>query len=412
MLFHTHLDLESPSVYYILYVDATPIGCAQIIDYGEATYELAYVYIIETYRSQSYGRDFVKFALYNHVAQKINILTIIPEFFEKLGAVRVPGYPVFVDHTCAECQACEPSKCTALVFTKPDWLHKFLPHSVAYDQYHELLKQENFLGSEFSIANELTWSYTENIYYTEIDGYIFFVIYPYGELPSAVIFPYRNVSCLAVNTFLERMTSLGIAELHYLTGIGKQRLAKYSCVYSFAFEKDRDNADYLYLVSEFAAFTGSAFEKKRNRLKKFLRQFPDHTLSAYAKAQNAEILQFAWNSFIHGLGIGVTSYEVLSRGLDSGLYHGFVVKIAEQIVGILLYSELNPQAVIVHFELIDTRYDGVAQYLNNELGKSLLGTYKYINREQDLGVEGLRKSKLSYNPYRILQKYTARFTRN
>ena len=83
------------------------------------------------------------------------------------------------------------------------------------------------------------------------------------------------------------------------------------------------------------------------------------------------------------------------------------VLIEKEMVGILIYSNINPKTVMVHFEFIDNRYDGVAQLLNNCLGKKLQGTHLFINREPDLGIPGLRKSKLSYRPYRLLKKYVA-----
>lgn len=98
-VFQEQLDLESPSIYYILYLDAEPIGCAQIIDYGDQTFELAYVFILETFRRQGYGRDFVRFVVYNHAAPQLQVLTVTPQFFESLGFVRVAGYPEFVDHS-------------------------------------------------------------------------------------------------------------------------------------------------------------------------------------------------------------------------------------------------------------------------------------------------------------------------
>jgi hypothetical protein len=47
--------------------------------------------------------------------------------------------------------------------------------------------------------------------------------------------------------------------------------------------------------------------------------------------------------------------------------------------------------------------------MNNYLGQALSGKYTFINREQDLGIAGLRKSKLSYNPYRLVKKYAVEF---
>ena len=100
----------------------------------------------------------------------------------------------------------------------------------------------------------------------------------------------------------------------------------------------------------------------------------------------------------------IYSINILKTGLEKDLLQGFIVKIKEEVVGALFYSELNRETIDVNFEIINSKFDGVGQLLNNHLGQKILGKYKFINRESDLGLAGLRKSKLSYRPYRILKK--------
>ena len=70
-----------------------------------------------------------------------------------------------------------------------------------------------------------------------------------------------------------------------------------------------------------------------------------------------------------------------------------------------IYSPLNGNMADVHFEKFDPEVKGIGQVINWETARALAGTTKYINREQDLGIEGLRQAKRSYTPEYILNAY-------
>lgn len=74
-----------------------------------------------------------------------------------------------------------------------------------------------------------------------------------------------------------------------------------------------------------------------------------------------------------------------------------------------LASAINNTTVDIHFEKAISEYakNGAYAVINQEFAKTLSQTFKYINREEDLGIEGLRKAKLSYYPAKILEKWTA-----
>lgn len=399
------LERELPSRTYVLYLGREIIGQAQILEHPDGFFEFGYLAITPQYRGRGYGAVLTRFALYEHPAPKIYALTIIPEFFEKLNFVRAE-YPPFVDHTDPACLACDPAKCTALTFTKPADLVRYATEEKLMPKYErDILLNRNFMGSEFSAANEKTWIYAENIYFLAIDNYIFLVSYPFDTEPFGVVCPYENIPDVVLDKYFARLKELNIDRLTYVNAQVCRLLHKYSGKDKLVFQENRGNFDYLYKVSDFAQFPGSKFADKRNRLKKFLRNNSAAEIIEYSPKLNAMFFNFAKTKFA-AMGVSIISEEVLRLGLEQNLYRGFMVKIGRMEIGLLLYSELNPDTIIVHFELIDETYDGIAQFMNNHLGKTLTGKYLFINREQDLDIPGLRRSKLSYNPYRLVKKYS------
>jgi hypothetical protein len=84
---------------------------------------------------------------------------------------------------------------------------------------------------------------------------------------------------------------------------------------------------------------------------------------------------------------------------------GVKISRGDDMVAFSIFSPLNANMVDVHFEKFDPEVKGSSQVINWETAKFLSGKYKYINREQDLGIEGLRRAKQSYDPEYIVSAY-------
>ncbi|MFC1478080.1 GNAT family N-acetyltransferase [Candidatus Margulisiibacteriota bacterium] len=398
------LDCTTPGSTYLLYLDNKLIGHGQVLFHNQHEHEIAYVEILPKYRKKGYGKKLVRFMVYNCPSRRLILTTIKPGFFMKLGFQKINSVPSFVDYSYPECRACSIDKCSILCFEKPAYLARFDANKDYLDRCLQLMRQSRPMASEYSCANNLMWAFSENPYFIELDSILFMIGFPFDSENYGAVFPYQNIHEKTMRKYIEILKSMNITKIKYQTC---NTLSSIKTIKQCRIIEDRDYFDYLYKIKDLANYSGKKYEKKRNRLKKFLKNNPDYSIIKYQPQHKKELLAFARHVSTERLNLpGMYSYDIIEYGLNENLLNGFYVKTNGGIAGLLLYSELNPKTAVVHFELMHPEYDGVSSLLNNHLGKTLLKRYKFINREQDLGIEGLRRSKLSYRPYRLLKKYT------
>ena len=186
----------------------------------------------------------------------------------------------------------------------------------------------------------------------------------------------------------------------------------------------RESGDYIYRTTDLAALAGKKYGKKRNHIKQFKTKRPGYRFEPLTSGnlQDARQVEEKWLEEV---------LAAASAGANSAA--GDDLKIEKEIIffalenferfekvcgmtGGLLYVDDKPAAFCVasllsaavtdvHFEkcLFEYARDGGYAVINNEFSKSV--KTEFINREEDLGIEGLRKAKLSYYPEEILEKY-------
>lgn len=182
----------------------------------------------------------------------------------------------------------------------------------------------------------------------------------------------------------------------------------------FTFHKDRDYADYIYLRSDLATLKGKKFQAKRNHINRFRNTYPDYKYTPITPDHIQECLELEaeWckvNRCDQQEGTGnerraliyaLHNFEAL--GLTGGILY-----VNDKIVAFTFGMPINHETFGVHVEKADTNIDGAYAMINYEFANRIPEQYTYINREEDLGLEGLRKAKLSYQPVTILEKYMA-----
>ena len=176
---------------------------------------------------------------------------------------------------------------------------------------------------------------------------------------------------------------------------------------------DRDWSDYIYDYESFKSLTGKKYSAQRNHINKFLRLYQDYSYKEVEKEDIPEILAFIRNFRYHAEKENADAEEDLRactevlENYDAYGLTGGVLRADGKIIGFTA-GEISGDTLIVHIEKADYAYDGVYQMLSNLFLKQNEGrNIKYVNREDDAGDPGLRKSKLSYNPAYLLTKTTA-----
>lgn len=188
---------------------------------------------------------------------------------------------------------------------------------------------------------------------------------------------------------------------------------------AFQFHSDRDGFDYVYDINDLADLKGRKFQKKRNHLHRFEEAHPNAQalpLDETTRVAAFQLLQDWYaarkeadpHSDFHLEELAL--HRAFAFQAQLGL-EGLVLMEDGQALAFTMGSRLNENTFDVHFEKAREDVDGAYAAINREFARYLREKYpqvQYLDREDDLGLEGLRQAKLSYCPTILLEKYWAR----
>ncbi len=183
---------------------------------------------------------------------------------------------------------------------------------------------------------------------------------------------------------------------------------------TFRCEPDRDNFDYVYESGDLISLKGKRFDGKRNHIRKFeraheysyRRMMPGHLAGCRAlldewlavKAANGSPAAGPWRPVIR---------EACAHLDGLGLVGG-VLETDGRVVAFSIGGRLNPETAVIHIEIVHPGYEGLNQLINREFIRHEWADCRFVNREQDCGIPGLRRAKLSYCPHHLVEKYNIR----
>lgn len=182
----------------------------------------------------------------------------------------------------------------------------------------------------------------------------------------------------------------------------------------FEYEQHRDYFDYIYLSSDLSDLPGKNYLKIRNYLNKF-RKNNDHSIETITSENIIEVKDFLirWceqkgcrdDPFL--LQERQATYHALDDMFDLGL-EGLLIRVDGKVEAFSIFEEMRSDMAVVHYEKANFDLAGLYQAINNETAKFLTNRYRFIDRESDMGVPGLRKAKEKYRPDHMLEIYHAR----
>lgn len=178
----------------------------------------------------------------------------------------------------------------------------------------------------------------------------------------------------------------------------------------FAFHASADNADYIYLAENLATLPGRQYQPKRNFINRFTSRYNYRFEPISAdNLEDALYLNHCWREQ-KGAKLSDPEQLALRRAFDHFAelnLRGWILYASAHPVAFAIGSKINHDTFCIHIEKTNVEFDGAGAMINNLTAVELYQEYKYINREDDLGLEGLRRAKQSYYPVELLTKHSA-----
>jgi len=269
-------------------------------------------------------------------------------------------------------------------------------------------------GCEYSFANLSLWGRQQAAF---VHGCVAFFSHYYGR--SVYPYPIGNGDRRAVlEEILQDARERGIpCRITGMTEADKQEL---ECWFpeKFHIRSSRDGYDYVYAIDDLADLKGRKFQKKRNHVNRFRAQHPDYEIAALSPC-NMPMAQHMLNDWFRRRmeedpeGDYLLENIALARACQNyaGLeMEGILLMENGKVLAMTMGSRMANDTFDIHFEKAREDVDGAYPTVNCEFARYLRLKYpdvRFLDREDDMGLEGLRKAKLSYNPHHMIEKYTA-----
>jgi hypothetical protein len=181
---------------------------------------------------------------------------------------------------------------------------------------------------------------------------------------------------------------------------------------------DRDSFDYVYAIDDLADLRGRKFQKKRNHVNRFRSEHPDYEIVELTPCNMALAQQMVNEWFRVRMkedpeGDYLLENIAMARAFQNyqGLgMEGIMLMDQGKVLAVTMGTPMSPDTYDIHFEKALEDVDGAYPTVNCEFARWLRLKHpevKFLNREDDVGLPGLRKAKLSYNPHHMVEKYKA-----
>lgn len=295
--------------------------------------------------------------------------------------------------------------------------HPFrLQDKEVYDRY---LFADSEHGCECSFANRYLWGQQES---TELYGHMVlhsrFGCRSYYPFPLGVGDKHKVLDAIIADADERgkelRITSMDQAAAQVLDNCYPGK---------FQFHSDRDSYDYVYDINDLADLKGKRYQRKRNHYNRFRTLYPAYTVqpinqdnlplvkqlvASWFETKQQENPDIDYRPEQIALEKALSSYAELSM-------EGLVLMDGEEVLAVTLGSRMAEDTFDVHFEKARADVEGAYTAINCEFARYIRDKYpqvRFLNREEDMGLEGLHKAKESYLPHHMIEKYWASLSKD
>lgn len=274
------------------------------------------------------------------------------------------------------------------------------------------------LNCEYNFGNIYIWSVS---YKTQICHYKDFCICRWGSSDDiSYSLPLGKGNIVeAINQIIDDASKLGTKARIY--GITEEYMPLFENELKdkFVIKHDDGMNDYIYSIEKMASLSGKKYHGKRNHISNFKKNNPNWCFEKLTKENLNDCINIhsKWLDLKEKDNEDIKEYSLEFESVlrafeyfdELGLVGGLIRSNGEVIAYTIGEPHITKTCFVTHFEKANASIQGSYAIINQEFTKNCLSDFEYVNREEDLGIEGLRKSKQSYRPEIFLNKCMAEY---
>ncbi len=279
-----------------------------------------------------------------------------------------------------------------------------------FDQYFQ---NQPYWGSECSFSNLFAWRKCYHIRWMEEDNLLYIQVKKNDVDFFLPPFPLPGANILdGLNKQLEYIKEHPECEIHGIYSEVKDMVPQ-SFWDNFELVSDRDNYDYVYSRESLSTLAGRKYHSKKNHLNAFKKLYPDYEYKTVTTDIFPECVEFLKRWFIakegtdYSIRCEMSAINQVLSNFDTLQMRAGCILINGQVEAFTYGEPIRKDLAVIHIEKANHEMRGLYTAINQEFCKNEWQDVEFINREEDMGIPGLRQAKLSYNPVMLVEKYSA-----
>jgi len=285
---------------------------------------------------------------------------------------------------------------------------------VQKNQYNAILFDSPNRGCEYSFANLYLWGRQQAAF---LHGCVLFFSHFYGKS----VYPYpigKGDKKAAIQAIIQDSRKRGIpCRITGMTNADREELEQLFPDL-FHIRTERDSFDYVYDIHDLADLRGRKFQKKRNHVNRFRTEHPDYQVLPLnaCNLTHPRLMVDDWyrirmkedpegNYLLENIAMARAFQNYAALGME-----GIALLDGDSVLAVTMGSRMTPDTFDIHFEKAREDVEGAYATVNCEFARYLRLKYPevhFLDREDDLGLEGLRQAKLTYHPHHMVEKHWA-----
>jgi len=277
----------------------------------------------------------------------------------------------------------------------------------------EFLHDKRYESSICSFTNFYMWRAPYHIEWTIVEGCLCIKASHHDHTYMLAPFARQNGSiAAALKAMLDYFSAAG--QPFVLKGVSAESKAELEALRPgyFSFVADRDNYDYVYLIEDLLWLKGRKYSSKKNHLNYFKRTYSQYQYLPLTADLLPSCLETALQWYADREQDNENEIELEQAAVVDILHHydalalsGGAILIDGKMEAFSIGEQLNDDMALIHVEKGNPHIRGIYQAINQEFCRDRWSELKYVNREEDMGIDGLRQAKESYHPVKLVEKY-------